>query len=333
MKNKPLLEVKNLKKLFPVRTGFLESVIGYKKEEFIHAVDGVSFNIDCGEILGLAGESGCGKTTTGMLLALLETPTDGEITFQGKDISDINKSELKEFRKDVQMIFQDPYESLNPRFKVFNTICEPLKNFQIGASKSERIKIVSNMLEEVELKPAEIFLNKYPHELSGGQRQRVAIARAMILNPKLVIADEPVSMLDASVRVGLMNLMLRFKKEFNTAYLFISHDLAVTRYMCERIGIMYLGVIIEIGRKKDIISDARHPYTKLLLSSVPIPDPTYERCQAETQGEIPSPINLPLGCRFRPRCPYEKKICLQTEPKLIEVENGHFVACHFCEQS
>jgi oligopeptide/dipeptide ABC transporter ATP-binding protein len=323
MKNKPLLEVKNLKKLFSVRKGFLESIISYKKEEFIHAVDGVSFNIDYGEVLGLAGESGCGKTTTGMLLALLETPTDGEIIFQGKDISDINKSELKEYRKDVQLIFQDPYESLNPRFKVFDAVCEPLKNFQIGASKSERIKIASNMLEEVELKPAEIFLNKYPHELSGGQRQRVAIARAMILKPKLVIADEPVSMLDASVRVGLMNLMLRLKKEFNTAYLFISHDLAVTRYMCERIGIMYLGVILESGRTKDIISDSRHPYTKLLLSSVPIPDPTYKRRQAETKGEKPSPINLPLGCRFRPRCPYAKKICLQTEPELIEVENGH----------
>ena len=330
MDNEPLVKVTNLRKLFPFRRGILEPIFGRKKKQFIHAVDGISFHIDYGETLGLAGESGCGKTTTGMLLALLETPTEGIIMFKRANILALKKRELPVFRRSVQMIFQDPYESLDPRFSVFDAVYEPLAVNRIGSSKNERVKMVDEMLEEVELKPVEMFHDMYPHTLSGGQRQRVAIARAMILKPKLLIADEPVSMLDASVKVGIMNLMFKLRKEYDATYLFISHDLSVLRYMCDRIAIMYLGVIVEIGPTKDIISDSKHPYTKLLISSVPIPDPTYDRQRMRNPGEIPTPINLPPGCRFWSRCPYyyEKK-CKKIEPRLQEVGKNHFAACHF----
>lgn len=327
MDNEALVEVENLRKLFPVRGSFLDSLFG-QKELFLHAVDGISFQIKNGETLGLAGESGCGKTTTGMLLTLLETPTDGTIKFQGRDISDLKRREQSEFRKIVQMIFQDPYESLDPRLKVFDAIIEPLVINRIGNSRNERKSMVHEMLEEVELKPVEMFIDKYPHELSGGQRQRVAIARAMILKPKLIIADEPVSMLDASVKVGIMNLMFRLKNEFGATYLLITHDLSVSRYMCDRIAIMYLGVIVEIGPSEEIISDPRHPYTKMLISSVPVPDPAYHRQRTRNSGEILTPINLPPGCRFHSRCAHSKDRCNKVEPKLEEIGENHFVACH-----
>jgi peptide/nickel transport system ATP-binding protein len=327
MENEPLVEVENLRKLFPVRGGFLDSLLG-RKERFLHAVDGVSFHINHGETLGLAGESGCGKTTTGMLLVLLETPTDGTIKYQGTDISTLNKKEQNEFRETVQIIFQDPYESLDPRLRVFDAIMEPLVINHVGSSKAERKNMVHEMLEEVELKPVEMFVDKYPHELSGGQRQRVAIARSMILKPKLIIADEPVSMLDASVKVGIMNLMFRLKEEFDATYLLITHDLSVSRYMCDRIAIMYLGVIVEIGPTEEVISDPRHPYTKMLISSVPVPDPIFNRQRTRNPGEIPIPIDLPQRCRFHSRCTHVEEICAKCEPELQEIGKNHFVACH-----
>jgi len=331
MENEPFVEVENLRKLFPVRKGFFDTLLG-GKQLFLHAVDGINFHINYGETLGLAGESGCGKTTTGMLLTLLETPTEGKIKIHGTDISLLNKMEQREFRKTVQIIFQDPYESLDPRFKVFDAIMEPLVINQVGSNKAERKNMVYEILEQVELKPVEMFVEKYPYELSGGQRQRVAIARSMILKPKLIIADEPVSMLDASVKVGIMNLMFRLKKELDATFLLITHDLSVSRYMCDRIAIMYLGAIVEIGPTEEVISDPRHPYTKMLISSVPVPDPNYRRQRTRNPGEIPVPIDLPQRCRFYLRCAYSEDTCSKCEPKLQEIGKNHFVACHRLHQ-
>ncbi|MFC1803225.1 ABC transporter ATP-binding protein [Thermoproteota archaeon] len=332
MNNEPLLKVTNLKKLFQVRSGIVESIFSRKKKRFLHAVDGITFNINYGETLGIAGESGCGKTTTGMLLALLETPTDGTIMFKGVNILSLKKRELQDFRRSVQMIFQDPYESLDPRLKAFDAVYKPLAINHIGTSRNERAKMVDEMLEEVELKPVKMFRDKYPHELSGGQRQRVAIARAMVVKPDFIVADEPVSMLDASVKVGIMDLMSKLRKDFDTTYLFITHDLSVSRYLSDRIMIMYLGVIVEIGFSEDIISNSQHPYTKLLMSSVPVPDPTYDRKRMINSGEIPSPIDLSPGCRFQSRCLYSKEKCKQAQPRLQEIGKNHFVACHLHDQ-
>ena len=240
--------------------------------------------------------------------------------------------EQREFRKMVQIIFQDPYESLDPRFKVFDAVIEPLVIHQIGSNKSERKKKVYEMLEQVELNPVEMFVEKYPYELSGGQRQRVAIARSMILKPKLIIADEPVSMLDASVKVGIMNLISRLKKENDVTFLLITHDLSVSRYLCDRIAIMYLGMIVEIGPTEDILSRPRHPYTKMLISSIPVPDPTFNRQRTKVIGEIPSAIDPPQCCRFYTRCIYSEEICLKRKSRLKEVGKNHFVACHILPQ-
>jgi peptide/nickel transport system ATP-binding protein len=328
IKNEALINVENLRRLFPVRRGFISSVFHPAEKIFVRAVGGVSFQIDQGKVLGLAGESGSGKTTTGKLLALLDTPTDGRIVFRGRDITRLNKRELKSFRKKVQMIFQDPYESLDPRFNVYDIVCEPLYAHHIGSSKEDRTDMVYKMLEDVELKPPEEFHGRYPHELSGGQRQRVAIARALVLNPEVLVADEPVSMLDVSIRSGIMNLMLKLKEKFRVTYLFITHDLSVARYMCDNIAIMYLGKIVEIGPTEKVISNPLQPYTRILLSNVPIPDPTFKRKRIRVHGEVPSGIDLPEGCPFHPRCPYAQDMCRKDEPQLFEMEKGHFTACH-----
>lgn len=331
MAEKTVVDVKNLKKYFPVRTGLMSSLAKGEKK-FVHAVDDVSFDIRRGEVYSLAGESGCGKTTTGRLLTRLEDPTDGHIYFHGKDIAFLKGKELKEFRRNVQMIFQDPYESLNPRLTVFATVAEPLIVHHVGDTIDEREDLVAKALEASELKPATEYLHRYPHELSGGQRQRVAIARALVLRPEFIVADEPVSMLDVSIRSGILNLLLELRDKYGIPYLFITHDLSVARYMSDRIGIMYLGTLVETGETEDIIKNPHHPYTRALLSSVPVPDPYYKRQRKKIKGDLPSPIDVPKGCRFYPRCPFAKKgICDAKKPPVVEIEPGHFVMCHFAK--
>lgn len=323
-----IFKVEKLRKYFDVKRGFIHSLIS-KQELFVHAVDDISFNIHRGKVLGLVGESGCGKTTTGRLLVRLEDPTSGHMYFHGEDIAPKKSKELKEYRRKVQMIFQDPYESLNPRFTVFNTVAEPLLVHGVGESYEEREDMVAKALEYAELKPASEYIGRFPHELSGGQRQRVSIARTLALRPEFIVADEPVSMLDVSIRAGIMNLMLGLKDRYKIPFLFITHDVSVSRYMSDHIGVMYLGNIVEYGEAEDIIQSPYHPYTRALLSAVPVPDPTVTRGRTEITGDLPSPINLPPGCPFHPRCLYAKDICKETKSDMKEVKTGHFVQCHF----
>ena len=324
--NKPLVEVFNLKKYFLVRRSILD-VIKRKSQKYLKAVDGVSFKILKGEIFCLAGESGCGKTTTGRTILRLIEPTAGKILFNRENILEYDENRIKAFRRRAQIIFQDPYESVNPRMTIYDIVEEPLRIHKIG-NKEERMEMVHKMLEEVELKPPESFLYRFPHELSGGQRQRVAIARALILNPLFIVADEPVSMLDMSIRAEILNLMLSLKDRHNLTYLFITHDLAVAKYICDRIAIMYLGKIVELGDIEEVIDNPLHPYTRALISAVPVPDPREKIGEIPIKGEVTSPIDLPKGCRFRPRCLYVKDICKKKEPELTEVSKNHYVACH-----
>ena len=325
-----------------------------RARHFIHAVDHISFEIGEGEIFGLIGESGCGKTTTGKLLVKLLEPTGGHIYFKQSntnnrsgnpvaavadapvelrlgeylDIAHLEGRELKEFRRNVQMIFQDPYESLNPRMTIYDIVAEPLKVQGIG-SLVEREERVAEMLELVGLTPAGSFLFRFPHELSGGQRQRVAIARAMILNPSFIVADEPTSMLDVSIRTGVMNLMLELREEFKISYLYITHDLAVARYMCDRIAVMYLGKIVEMGPTEAVIQNPLHPYTKALIAAVPIPDPMAVHRTIDIKGVVTKPIDPAPRCRFYDRCPIAMEHCKIAEhPPLEEKAPGHFVACY-----
>jgi peptide/nickel transport system ATP-binding protein len=324
----PLVKVEGLTMCFPVGGGLFR-----RPKSFIHAVENVGFEIQAGQSLALVGESGCGKTTTGKLLVRLFKPTSGHIyMFKTggilQDVAEIKNGEMKEFRHRVQMVFQDPYESLNPRLNVFDAIAEPLLVQGIG-SLTEREERVSLLLEQVDLAPAKSFLFRYPHELSGGQRQRVAIARALVVNPEFIVADEPTSMLDVSVRTGVINLMMGLAEQLGISYLYITHDLAVARYTSQEIAVMYMGKIVEQGQSEAVLQEPLHPYTRALISAVPVPDPSIRRQAPEIKGSISQPIDPPPYCRFYPRCPQAVESCKsQPHPNLEDKGRGHFAACY-----
>lgn len=295
----------------------------------LRAVDGVSLEIDHGDIVGIAGESGCGKTTLGKLILDLFPPTSGERYFEGQPYSEMTSEDEREFRRRMQMIFQDPYESLNPRFTVRDTVSEPLKIHDIGSSQEPRHALVTQALEDTGLVPADEYLDRFPRELSGGEQQRVAIARALVVEPDFVLADEPVSMLDVSIRAGILNLMKRLRESYDLTYVFVSHDLSLIRYMCDKIAIMYLGEIVEFGDTEEVITDPKHPYTRALLDAVPVPDASGSRERASISGQIPSPENPPEGCSFHPRCPHARRTCRRTEPDAFDTDTADGYATCF----
>jgi oligopeptide/dipeptide ABC transporter ATP-binding protein len=315
-----LVKTVGLVKLFPVHSGFFQ-----RKQLYVHAVDGVDLTITRGETLGLVGESGCGKSTLARLILRLEMPTSGSVLFEGQDISTLDSREMKAVRRKMQIIFQDPYSSLNPRKTVRSIIMEPLTIHGIG-TRRERSEKVADLMEEVGLRPE--YGTRYPHEFSGGQRQRIGIARALALNPSLIVADEPVSALDVSIRSQVLNLLEDLQEKHGLTYLFVSHDLSVVEHISDRVAVMYLGKIVEIGPKENIYDRTIHPYTEALLSAVPIPDPAIKRTRIILEGDVPSPIDPPSGCRFHPRCRLRIPVCSESEPCLREVAPGHLAACH-----
>ncbi len=329
MSEPPIIEARDLKVYFPVRKGI------FGKTLYVKAVDGVSFKIPRGGILTLIGESGCGKTTTGKAIVGLIKPTSGQILYHGKDVWRLPRREYLKYRRGVQIVHQDPYSALNPTKTIYQILAAPLRRWKITRSRSETIKKISELLEIVGLTPPTEFLRKYPHQLSGGQRQRVVIARAISVNPELIMADEPITMIDVSLRIGILDLLLDLRRRFGTAYLFITHDFGAARYFTAKggglIAVMYLGKIVEIGPAEDVIHHPLHPYTKVLLSAVPVPDPEISRKKKPIKLrslDIPSPINPPPGCKFHTRCPYAFDLCSRKEPELVEIRPNHYVACH-----
>ncbi|MEH7523281.1 dipeptide ABC transporter ATP-binding protein [Bacillus sp. JJ1503] len=319
--NNVLLKVENLKKHFPIKGG----VFGNRTMKHVKAVDGVSFEVKKGETFGIVGESGCGKSTTGRTILRLLEPTEGNIFFQGKNIAELNKSEMRRLRKDIQIVFQDPFASLNPRMKVKNIIEEPLINFGV-TDRDEREKRLLEVADQVGLTAAQ--LTRFPHEFSGGQRQRIGIARALISKPKLIIADEPVSALDVSIQSQVLNLMKDLQKEFGLTYIFISHDLSVVKHFCDRIGVMYLGKMVEIAKKDSLYNEPLHPYAEALLSALPSPHPLHKKKRIILTGDVPSPSNPPNGCTFHPRCSSCMDICKTERPSLQAIRDNHAVSCH-----
>ena len=315
-----LLRVKNLKKYFPIRGGLFSREVAR-----VHAVDDVSFDISPGETLGLVGESGCGKSTTGRAILRLIEPTAGEVTFDGKNVTTLDKRALRGLRKEMQIIFQDPYASLNPRMTVGSIVGEALVIHKLAATKREREERVVKILETVGLSAD--HLRRYPHEFSGGQRQRIGIARSLAVNPKFIVADEPVSALDVSIQAQIINLLEDLQKQFGLTYLFIAHDLSVVEHISTRVAVMYLGKIVELAPAKELYTNPKHPYTEALLSAVPIPDPTVKRKRILLEGDVPSPIKPPSGCRFHTRCPIRVPACSEHEQVLKEISPGHWVAC------
>lgn len=327
----PILKVENLKKHFPIKRTLLETLKA-APQRYVRAVDGISFEIYKQQVFALVGESGCGKSTTGKLIVKLLEPTDGRIYLEGTDVTDIRtKEEVLAYRRKVQMIFQDPFSSMNPRFRIFDILEEPLLIHGIGETKAEREELIFKALEMVKITPPEDYVGRFPHMLSGGQRQRVAIARALILNPTFIVADEPVSMLDVSIRAEILELMKELKEKMGVTYLYITHDMSTARYFADWMAVMYLGRIVEMGPVKRVIDNPLHPYTRALLAAVPEPEPERRNIIKELpiKGEVPSAVDIPPGCRFHPRCIYAQKgLCDAQQPKLIEYEHNHWAECH-----
>ncbi len=326
MNNDFVLKIDALKKYFPIRRNFFE-LISSKSEKYIRAVDDVSFTVREGETLGFVGESGCGKTTLGRTILRLIEPTSGGIYYRETDITTLKKNDLKSIRRKMQMIFQDPHGTLNPRRTVSEILRQTIRIHDLAENKTEENKLITKALEEVGITPVDEFWDRYPQLLSGGQRQRVGIARVLVLQPKLVIADEPISMLDVSVRIGILDILLKMKKKHGISFIFITHDLSTARYVCDRIAIMYLGKIVEIGPTEVIIKKPVHPYTRALIAAVPRPIPTKHLQDIPIKGYVPLTPDIFRGCRFSPRCLYPSKECDEKEPQLIKVGDDHFVAC------
>ena len=316
-----LLEVKNLKKHFPIKKGILSRTVGH-----VRAVDGISFTLKRGETLGLVGESGCGKTTVGRSIMRLIEPTSGQVNFNGQDLLELCKEELRQVRASFQIIFQDPFSSLNPRMNVGQIIAEPIKN-HLKEPRAEIKKRVAYLMEKVGLHPEQ--MNRYPHEFSGGQRQRIGIARALALNPLVIVCDEPVSALDVSIQAQVINLLAQLQEQMNLSYLFIAHDLSVVEHISDRIAVMYLGRFVELATDQELYHNPLHPYSQALLSAVPVPDPEVRKKSILLAGDVPSPLNPPSGCTFHTRCPECKEVCKHEEPMFRDLGENHWIACHF----
>lgn len=318
-----LLQVRNLKKHFPITRG----VILRREEGVVKAVDGITFDIRQGETFGLVGESGCGKSTTGRTILRLHQPTDGEVLFKGEDLAHISNEQMRRHRRDLQIIFQDPYASLNPRMTVGNIIAEPLQVHNIGTRK-DRLERVQALLQLVGLNP--YFINRYPHEFSGGQRQRIGVARALALEPEFIVCDEPISALDVSIQAQVVNLLMELQEKLGLTYLFIAHDLSMVRHISDRVAVMYLGKVMELADRDELYENPLHPYTQSLLSAIPVADPVKEKKRQRIilEGDVPSPANPPTGCQFHTRCPLAVEICKNVEPEWREVSDGHWVYCH-----